>query len=401
MPEPANHKELAQSADPAVRARVAADVAAPPELLYYLSSDKADEVRAAAAGNEATPIQAAPALVMDESRYVRAALARKIGRVLSRMGEGASSQIILSTLEKLCSDTAVEVRQAVAVTLQDTAFLPPALARQLAEDGERAVAGPVLRFCLSLSDDDLVALVRNAKREWVPVEVAGRANLSNEVAAAVWESGNAEAAAILLGNTTASTTPALLDEATDTAAVEVELQAPLVRHPRLNHDQIERLASFVDGELLGVLNQRVMSRGELSDVSGTIRRRLDWAEWRKKGGTGSVRAQALFDRKQLDDAAVSDAIAWGERDFIVTALALLARTPEAVVQKVLEHQSPKGITALCWHAGLAMRTCRLVQIRTARVPAAKALNAREGFHYPLPEADMKWQLEFYGIISPV
>lgn len=398
------YKELARDENPALRALVAGDPAAPPELLYYLSTDKDEQVRAQVAGNEITPLQAIPNQTQDESRLVRAALARKVARVLPKLGAGhASEKLLMSTLETLCHDTAVEVRQAVVSTLQDTAFFPPALARHLASDVERSVAGPVLRFCLSLSDDDLVELVKGARQDWVVVEVAGRANISNTVANAVWESGNGEAAAVLLGNITADTTPAVLDEATEAAPFEVLLQKPLVQHPRLNASQMERLATFVDSELLATLAERAkLGRAENSDVSKVIRRRLDWVEWRKKSGQGAERererAKALFERGQLDDAAVSDAVAWGERSFIVTALALKAQTPEALAEKVLEHQSAKGITALCWKAGLTMRTCRQVQIRIARVPMGKALNAREGFYYPLSEADLKWQLEFYGIL---
>ncbi len=402
--DPERYKELARDENPALRALVAGDPAAPPELLYYLSTDKDEQVRGQVAGNDATPMQAVPNQAKDESRMVRAALARKVARVLPKLGPGhANEKMLMSTLEALCHDTAIEVRQAVAVTLQDTAFLPPNLARQLAEDSERAVAGPVLRFCLSLSDDDLVDMVRNAKREWVPVEVASRANISNNVANAVWESGNSEAAAVLLGNITANTTPAVIEEATESAAYEVMLQKPLVQHPKLNASQIERLATFVDSELLSTLAERAkLSRGENSDVNKVIRRRLEWADWRKKSGQGAERererAKTLYEREQLDDAAVSDAIAWGERSFVVSALALKAKTPEALVEKVLQHQSAKGITALCWKAGISMRTCRQVQTRTARVQLGKALNAREGLYYPLSEADLIWQLEFYGII---
>lgn len=397
------YKQLAQDGNPALRAQVGADPAAPPELLYYLSTDKDEQVRRAVAGNEATPWQAAAKQAADESRMVRAALARKVGRALQSAGaDGPTHKQLLAALDQLCRDTEAEVRQAVAVTLQDTAFLPPPLARLLAGDSERAVAGPVLRFCLSLSDEDLVGLVRHAQHDWVPVEVAGRSHLSNTVANAVWESGNAEAAAVLLGNQ-AETLPAIIEEATEAAAVEVILQKPLVAHPQLNASQMERLATFVDAGLLGTLAARAqLSRGESSDVSKVIRRRLDWAEWRRKAGQGveaeKARARALFERGQLDDIAVSDAVASGEKAFVVTALALLAKTEDALAEKVLAHQSAKGITALCWKAGISMRTCRQVQIRTARLPVGKALNAREGFHYPMPEPDMTWQLEFYGII---
>lgn len=399
MPRQEELKSLAQSFDEVSRAKAAAAPDAPPELLYYLSSDKSAQVRQAAAENEATPLQAAPILVRDESHLVRAALARKLGRVLPTLPEGLSRSSVLESIEALCKDTASDVRQAVAVTLRDTAFLPPHLARLLADDSEREVASPVLRFSMSLTDKDLIELVRSSKREWLPVEVAQRHALSTEVAVAVWESGNREAEALLLGNNSAVTPSDVLDEAVEEAVVITEFQPPLVRHPQLNAAQMERLAAFVDGGLLETLASRAeMDRGTLSDVSAIVRRRLDWAAWRKRGGKGSERARALFMRQQLDDAAVSDAIAWGDRDFVVAALALLAVTQDDMVEKILSHQSPKGITALCWRAGLAMRTCRMLQIRIARVPVMKALYARGGTDYPLPEADLIWQLEFYGVL---
>ena len=388
-------KAQAASPEATQRALVAQAEDAPPELLYYLTGDADETVRQAAAENAATPVQAAPKQQMDESRLVRAALARKLGRALPGLVENRQAMEVLAALAR---DTAVEVREAVAVTLQDTAFLPPPLARELAGDSERSVAGPVLRFSLSLSDDDLVELVRGAKRDWVAVEVAQRKSLSNRVALAVWESGNTEAAGHLLGNAGAQTEPAVIDEAVEVSATEVQLQPPLVRHPGLTHTQMGRLAEFVNGSLLGVLAERAaLDRGTLSDVSQIVRRRLDWAEWRKKGGTGAERARAMFQRKQLDGSAISDAVAWGERDFVVAALALLAGIAEGVAEKILSHQSPKGIMALCWKAGISMRVCRMVEIRVARVPVMKVPYARGGTDYPLPPEDMIRHLELYGI----
>jgi uncharacterized protein (DUF2336 family) len=398
-PRPDDKYVLRARSDSApLRLEVARDPAAPPEILYYLASDVAEDVRIAVAENITTPPHAGAVQLRDSSIPVRAALARKLGRILPKMGEGATRAVALQTLEALCADTASSVREMVAVTLQDTSFLPPKLAIQLAEDSERAVAMPVLRFCLSLSDDDLVGLIKRSRREWVPVEIAHRKSLSNNVALSIWESGNSEAATVLLAHQQAQTPALVLDEATDEAAVVTCYQAPLVRHPALQPAQMTRLASFIDSELLDILAKRIEPvRGEASDAVGVIRRRMEWRDWRKQGGTESARARALHEREQLDDAALSDAIACGERAFVVTALALLAKTDEGIVGKILEHQSPKGITALCWKAGISMRVCRQVQIRTARVPYAKALNARGGFDYPLEAVDIRWQLEFYGI----
>ena len=391
--------EKAKSADALVRAEVAQHEGAPPELLYYLSQDKDSAVRAFTAANASTPWQTMPALLSDPEDRVRAALARKLMRALPTLGaDHRHYTSALQAVEALCRDTALSVRQTVAETLKDTTFLPPALARILANDGARAVAAPVLRFCLSLSDDDLVSLVKQSRYEWVAVEVAQRHKLSHPVALAVWETGNTEAATYLLGNNAADVAPPIMDEAVEQAEIETTLQRPLVQHPQLQPIQAERLASFVETALLETLAKRSdIHHKELKAASHVIKRRLEWQHWREQEQDQKKRAETLWAQGKIDDAVVSDAIACGERQFIVVALARKIGTDEALVEKILQHQSPKGITALCYAAGLSMRVCRLVQIRVARVPVMKALYARGGVDYPLTQADIQWQLEFYGI----
>ena len=58
--------------------------------------------------------------------------------------------------------------------------------------------------------------------------------------------------------------------------------------------------------------------------------------------------------------------------------------------------SPKGMTALAWNAGLGMRTAVQLQLRLARVPPTKILQARNGIDFPLSEEEMHWQIEFFG-----
>jgi len=51
------------------------------------------------------------------------------------------------------------------------------------------------------------------------------------------------------------------------------------------------------------------------------------------------------------------------------------------------------VTSLAWKAGLSMRTAIQLQLKIAKVPPPDVLNARNGFDYPLSEAEMKRQLE--------
>jgi hypothetical protein len=67
-----------------------------------------------------------------------------------------------------------------------------------------------------------------------------------------------------------------------------------------------------------------------------------------------------------------------------------------VVSKAVSLSSPKGITAMAWNAGLGMRTAVQLQLRLARVPPGKVLQARDGIDYPLSDEEMRWQIDFFS-----
>ena len=64
------------------RSKLAAHENMEPEILYYLASDKAPEVRREVAENAGTPFQADAILARDPEEDVRCELARKISRLL-------------------------------------------------------------------------------------------------------------------------------------------------------------------------------------------------------------------------------------------------------------------------------------------------------------------------------
>ena len=53
----------------------------------------------------------------------------------------------------------------------------------------------------------------------------------------------------------------------------------------------------------------------------------------------------------------------------------------------------KAVTAVSWQAGLSMRTAIQIQLRRAKIPSSKLLNAKDGIDYPLDEEELRWQLE--------
>ena len=110
------------------------------------------------------------------------------------------------------------------------------------------------------------------------------------------------------------------------------------------------------------------------------------------------RATRLHDDGQLDEMTIMDALSEGDRLFVTTALAKRAGTTVAIVDRVLATHGARPVTALVWRAGLSMRTARQIQLRLAQIPPKDVLNPRNGTDYPLAEADMRWQLDYFGIL---
>lgn len=90
-----------------------------PEILYYLASDDAVEVRRLVAANPSTPQQANKILASDSDEDVRHALAVKVGQQVADPNSGMSQRahaLAMEVVERLAHDTSARVREALALT---------------------------------------------------------------------------------------------------------------------------------------------------------------------------------------------------------------------------------------------------------------------------------------------
>jgi uncharacterized protein (DUF2336 family) len=388
-------KALASDRDPAVRAGLATDGATQPELLYYLADDDDPAVRRAVAANDRTPVQAAPRLARDQDGEVRTLLARRLARALPTLSGPESAQLretAYHAIELLAADQMARVRAALASALSEVEGAPPQLVGRLAREIAREVAEPVLRGCAQLSDDDLIDILAGRGEPWAVQAVARRRHLSAPVSDAVLARDDEEATGLLLDNPGAEITVqalgALIDRARDLPTLQPRLAARAGLPPAL----LLRLAELAEESVLRALERR----GDLDEetrraVGAVLRRRLEFAQ-HSYAETGRSPAEA-----SPTEEALWDALSWGDRKFVRRALALLARIPEELVDRILASDSPRSVTALAWRAGLSMRCARQLQIRGAGIHPKRALNARHGTDYPLSEAEMAGQLEFFGL----
>lgn len=399
-------KLLARSRDPDDRVKAAGDPAITPEILYYLARDTAAKVRLAVARNEHAPGKADLLLARDDDADVRRAIAVKISRNLGEFSRdtGEVWSLVIKMLEALSHDDIAEVRRLIAESARSIEKVPAELMSALGHDREADVAVPALGYVGRIKDPDLVRIVEDAPSQRVIGAVAGRPAIGPSVSQAVVERGDAPAITVLLGNKTARIPPDTLDRVVDRAPPHEPWHAPLVDRPQLSDGAALRLASFVADKLVQTLKARPDLDPETNAaISIVIEKRGQPIEEIVPEVVDTegplARARKLLARGDLIEDKVIEHLG-SDTAFVIAALSLRARIPAPVVRKILSSHSAKALTALTWKAGYSMRLSTQLQLRVARLPPKARLAAAVGGGFPLSEAEMKWQIEFFGTLVP-
>lgn len=414
-------KQMARSADPAVRRRVAEHPRTRPELLYFLAADTAAEVRKAIATNSGTPRQADLLLAKDRELSVRSAVAKKVARLLPDLSADQAAQIerfTMECLETLARDQASEVRGILSEALKDLPNAPHGVINTLARDVELSVCAPVLQHSPILTEEDLVDIIMKGPVAGAMSAIASRREVSASVADAIARSDDEAAVTALLANPSAQIREETLDRILDQAPQHEPWHAPLVRRPRLPARAVARLASFVADNLLKALQERSdLAPDAARALAEAVRVRVgkaasgqgpgrplgpvdfgeELAAEEKPAERPTDRAARLNKDGKLTEAVLEASLTEGDRAFVLAGLAELSQIGLPIVDRIIGTHAPRAVTALVWRAGLSMRFARQVQLRIAQIPPKTALNARDGVHYPMTDEEMRWQLEFFGI----
>jgi uncharacterized protein (DUF2336 family) len=396
----AQEREIARSGDAPARVKLAGSPKTRQEILYYLAEKDPDpEVRQAVAGNAATPVQASSVLAGDSDEDVRFALANRLLRLLPGLSQDKKSQIYsfaVQALGTLALDEVLKIRVALSSALKDCAGAPPDVVKKLARDIERDVSEPILRFCLALPDEDLLEILKSHPESWAVQAIAGRPEVSEDVSQAVIDTDDEKAGLILMENKGAmihaETMATIVDKAKDIPS----WQKPIAVRKSLPPELAKELAGFVDQSVRTVLLERTDFDGEvMEEISRIVQRRIDFMDISgRKGSELESLVLSMLKNGNLGDEAVADAIAVREYDFVVMAIAALLRTNVQRISSIMAMHAPKPIVAICWKAGLSMRTALAIQKDIAKVPPKELIYPRGGTDYPLSDKDLNWQIEF-------
>lgn len=382
--------------------RLAGDTATDPEILYYLARHDNAEVRKSVAVNKATPVQASALLANDRDVDVRYALAARLIELLPELSEDKYSQIYAYTVQALgvlAQDEVIRIRQALSSALRDFAKAPPMVVARLARDVERVISEPILRFCVALADDDLLDILSQHPEPWMISAIAARQSVSDDVSAAVWKTGDADAATVLIGNAGAALSADTLQQIIDRARVIPEWHQPVALRPELTVDLAQQLAGFVGEAVLTVLEKRsdldAATRYQVADI---VKRRLAYQGQGREGAAAKLRR--YVEAGTLTPEVIHDAAVWQDWDFFYAAMSHRSGIPADIVRRMMTGGTPKPIIAACYCAQLPMRMCVELQRIVGKLQPRNLVYARGGTDYPLTPAEIKWQLEFFGLTPP-
>jgi len=326
-------------------------------------------------------------LLNERSGEIRADLASKVAGLYPgelRPTERALAEEIFRTM---LQDIDVHVRAALAETLQNNPYVPHEIALALAKDVEE-VAVPMLHLSMVLNDDDLIEIVRS-RPVTHQLAVAGRNDISGDVADALIETGNDAVVVTLLRNEGASFDEPRYGKVIDMFSGKEMVMDAMVERPELPRGIVERLVTLVSEHLRLTL---ILDRGLPAELAEPIvlqaRDRVTMELWPDRFDPAEVSSlvEELQSRGRLTPSLILRALCEGDFVFATAAMAQRAGLPVENAWSLLHDENELGMTPLCDKAGLSegLRDMAYLAVRLARgIEASSELEARFSYRTKL------------------
>ncbi|MDZ4741616.1 MAG: DUF2336 domain-containing protein [Alphaproteobacteria bacterium] len=285
----------------------------------------------------------------------RADLVKKVAAEFDaqRISE-AESKIALDILRAMAADAEVIVRLAIAQSLRQSGNLPHDIALNLARD-EFSVAQPLLESSPVLTDSDLIAILADGC-EPKQVAIARRKDVSERVAAAVIDTGNAAAVATLIDNDSAHLTEDLYDRTLNWYSKFEAVNSALVHRAALPITVAERLVALVSDKLkVELVTRHALPEEMAADVILEARERVTLGLLGDDAPTPCTSAlvRQLSARGRLTPSLTLRALCMGDIQFVEAALADAAGVTAETASSLVHDDGPLGLQAIYKKSGFA------------------------------------------------
>jgi uncharacterized protein (DUF2336 family) len=247
-------------------------------------------------------------------------------------------------------------REAVAKLSQDIAELPRApcmLSRRLSRHEDIAIAGPVLRHSVVLSENDLVEVAQN-KGQLHLEAIANRSQVSERVSDILIDRGNSIVLTTVAGNTGARFSTrgykSLLGKAENDASIASAVLGRSDLTPEMFRRLVAQASATVQQRLLASADPRTREKvqGVIQSITVEISRSGDRAV-SVRGSQGSQ--LRTIDKGKLR-AELGDYAASGRPSEAATALAALSELSIDTVRQLLTRQDYELLLIVCKACGV-------------------------------------------------
>lgn len=268
--------------------------------------------------------------------------------------DGSQAEVAEQIFRLLARDTEVKVRAALAEQIKQSGQIPRDIVMTMAKDVEE-VALPVLSCSEVLTDKDLLQIIASSQAPSKQIAISKRSTVSDTVAGALVETGNAEVVGSLMDNKGAQLGDDTLYKVVQNFAGEQGVMSAMAARAQLPPAVAEKLVAHVSGSLADALKKKYNMAGQhISEqvektreatTSGIIRHSMTDDEL-------DMLTRSLMAGKRLTPSLILATLCQGNWRFFNMALAKLAGIPPENANVLLLDHAGMGFKALYKKSGL-------------------------------------------------
>ncbi len=332
----------------------------------------------------------------DGSSGARAALLRDLADLYLAQPNALSDKARTgfdAVMAQLCSQADPATRRAVAARIMDAPAAPKQLMVQLVRS-EIDIAAPLLRHALTLSDDELIAVIDEAEPERLAA-IAARKRLSARLVDRLIASGDDGAMAALVGNHGAALSPGAMRRLLAAARRDPALQRPLTLRYDLPANLLIRMFFFISP----ALRQDLLARAGMIDqalvceaIDSTREALLSPAA--DDGGEQAEARAVLMEKAasgRIDEALLIALLNAGEAAMAELAFAYIAGIDAEDARAIFKDASLETLAVACRASSLS---------RDMFAALARNITGASGGRLPSDNPRAPLMLDLYERISP-
>lgn len=301
-------------------------------------------------------------LAKEDSAEKRGALLREITDVFMAAPDRYTSsemQHFDVIMSKVTENVEAQLRRQIAEKLADAPTAPKGLLRQLALD-EIMVAEPVLKRSVSLSEDDLIRVIRQRGQEHMKA-ISQRREIPETVTAALVDRGDKNVLVSVASNKGARLNNETMEKLVEHSRTIGDLQAPMASRYDLPPQLLTQMYFFVSS----ALKKEILRRSDMLDpalideaVESNRQKILSSAVTDAQGSVDAARAfiRDRIAQNALNESLLKELVEARKATEFLYGFAHYVGIDTSTAQRILGDRSWESLAISCRASGLERQT---------------------------------------------